>query len=292
MADRPATRAERVAPHLGVPMTRAGLESVPADVLVKAAAELSVVVAANDDPALLMMPVIDGGLLRVGPEAAVADGSASSVPLLIGTTRDESAFFAVGDPGLSSLDHGGLRRWTRRLTPDATAADRLVERVSEARAGRGEPVTPRDLWVAIATEYVFRLPTIRLADAHARAARPGVGTYGYLFTWESPVFGGSLGSCHALDIPFVFGTVHNPAVQTFSGGGDDALALSELMRRAWTGFARSGSPGSWPRWDPGSRPTTVLGPWPGQEGLEHRVDRPRDDELEAMATLVAARPQR
>ena len=158
-----------------------------------------------------------------------------------------------------------------------------------ARAGRGEAVAPRDLWVAIATEYVFRLPTIRLADAHARASGPGVGTYCYLFTWESPAFGGILGSCHALDIPFVFGTVLNPAVQTFSGGGDDALALSSIMRGAWTEFARTGSPGAWAGWDDGTRPTRVLGPWPGQGGLDNQVGRPRDDELEAMAALVAAR---
>ena len=40
---------------------------------------------------------------------------------------------------------------------------------------------------------------------------------------------------------------------------------------------------------PRLRPTTVLGPWPGGGGLEHQVDRPRDEELEAMAALVAAR---
>ena len=137
----------------------------------------------------------------------------------------------------------------RRLTPDAELVDELIASVQAARSGRGEPVSPRDLWVAIATEFVFRLPTVRFADAHAGASEPGVGTYCYLFTWESPAFGGVLGSCHALDIPFVFGTVHNPAVQTFSGGGDDAFALSAAMRRAWTGFARSGSPGDWPRWD-------------------------------------------
>ena len=174
-AERASARAEQVAAHLGVPLTREALEQVPAAALVRAAAEVGMDVAANDDPALLMMPVVDGGLLPVAPEAAVADGSASHVPLLIGTTRDESAFFTVGNTALSTLDEDGLRRWTRRLTPEAEAADDLIASVRAARAGRGEAVNPRDLWVAIATEYVFRLPTIRLADAHAGAARPGVG---------------------------------------------------------------------------------------------------------------------
>ena len=305
-ADRGGARAEQVASHLGIPLTRQALESVPADRLVRAAAELGADVARNDDPALLMMPVVDGGLLPVTPEEAVAGGSVADVPLLIGTTRDESSFFAVGDTSLSSLDAQGLRRWVGRITPGGRRptggsvggpsgdrgdrwADELVARVREARAGRGEPVEPRDLWVAIATEYVFRLPSIRLADAHDAAAKAGVGTYTYLFTWESPAFGGVLGSCHALEIPFVFGTIHNPAIQGFAGGGEDALALSALMRADWTEFARTGAPADWTRWDPDGRPTKVFGPWPGEGGMVHHVDRPRDGELQAMAALVAAR---
>ena len=153
----------------------------------------------------------------------------------------------------------------RRLSPDAEAVDALIAIVREVRARRGEPVGPRDLWVAISTEYVFRLPSIRMADAHARAADPGVGTYCYLFTWESPAFGGYLGSCHALEIPFVFGTVHNPGVQGFSGSGEEAMALSATIRAEWVAFARNGAPGEWPTWDPDRRPTLVLGPWPGSE---------------------------
>jgi para-nitrobenzyl esterase len=158
--------------------------------------------------------------------------------------------------------------------------------------------------VAIATEFVFRLPSIRFADAHASAALPGVGTFTYLFTWETPAFGGFLGSCHALELPFVFGTVHNPVVQMFSGGGEEAFALSERMRQAWSSFARTGVPssssglvpgpsgpaaGKWPRWDPITRPTTVLGPWPGSDGPVHAVSGPRDEELVAMAGVVAPR---
>ena len=137
--------------------------------------------------------------------------------------------------------------------------------------------------------------TCRLADAHASAARPGTGTYSYLFTWASPIFDGALGSCHALEVPFVFGAVRSPGVQAFSGGGDDALALSEAMRRSWTSFARTGVPDSdlagagpvpWESWDPVRRPSTVLGPWPGAGGVVHRVDDPRGAELDVVAGAV------
>jgi para-nitrobenzyl esterase len=235
------------------------------------------------------MPTVDGGLLPTAPETAIAAGAASGVPLLIGTTRDETAFFTVGAPALAALDEEGLRRWMGRLSPDADVVEAVLTAVTRARADRGESVTPRDLWVAVSTEGIFRWPSVRMADAHAAVADPGVGTYAYLFTWESPAFGGYLGSCHALEIPFVFGTVHNPGVQGFSGGGEEAFALSASIRRAWVDFARTGVPGTWPAWDADRRPTTVLGPWPGSEGLVHQVDRPRDDELNAVAAAVPAR---
>ncbi len=107
--------------------------------------------------------------------------------------------------------------------------------------------------------------------------------------------------------PFVFGTVHNPVVQNFSGGGDDAFALSASIRASWTAFARVGSPedaqplasrrghGSlpglepevWSNWDPDRRPTTVLGPWPGSPSLCTLVDAPRNEEASVVATLRA-----
>jgi para-nitrobenzyl esterase len=293
-----ADRAERLAAHLGVPCTRAGLSSIPADRLVAAGSEYGEL-SGGADTGLLMTPVVDGGMLSIPPAEAVAAGSASSIPLLVGTTRDESAFFALGNPKLMHLTMSGLHHWMRRVTPDDEAAAGVVATVRAAREARDEAVGPKDLWSAIATEFVFRVGSTRFADAHAAAADPGVGTYAYLFTWESPAFDGVLGSCHALEIPFVFGTLKHPVVQAFSGGGEDAFALSALVRSAWTTFARTGVPvcevpgaGNvpWTPWEPARRPTTVLGPWPGSPGLVHRVDGPRAPELLAVDGVVGALP--
>jgi para-nitrobenzyl esterase len=102
----------------------------------------------------------------------------------------------------------------------------------------------------------------------------------YLFTHETPAFGGILGSCHALEIPFVFGSVRHPAVAMFSGGGTEAEALSRRMQRAWTNFASEGDPsgaedGAWPSWDPETRGTRVFGPDGGVQ------QAPRNEELGA-----------
>ena len=180
------------------------------------------------------------------------------MPLLIGTTRDEMAFFTLGEPGAerrstTTACAAGCAGSPRTARPRTASSPRCTE----ARLARGEPVTPRDLWVAIATEYVFRVPSVRLADAHRASAGPGVGTYVYLFTWESPMLDGYLGSCHALEIPFVFGTVRNPAVQGFAGGGPRPSPCPAAMPGAWTSFARTGVPGG-----------------PGRPGTPDRPARP------------------
>jgi len=63
-------------------------------------------------------------------------------------------------------------------------------------------------------------------------------------------------SCHALEIPFVFGVLGNSGAELFLGGpvGDELHALSATMQDAWLSFARTGDPG-WPAWDSESRLT-------------------------------------
>ena len=78
--------------------------------------------------------------------------------------------------------------------------------------------------------------------------------------------GGALGACHALDLPFVFGSLDRAASLAFATGDDASLLgpaelLSKNMALAWTAFARSGDPshpgiGSWPPYD--ARRTTML----------------------------------
>jgi para-nitrobenzyl esterase len=72
----------------------------------------------------------------------------------------------------------------------------------------------------------------------------------YRFDWASPLFGGLLGACHGLDIPFVFGTHRSPA--SLLTGADAPDDLSAQMRSAWIAFAATGDPNneSIPRVEP------------------------------------------
>lgn len=290
-ASTAAARARQVAAAAGLDVERSALLDAPVDALVAATTEVGNGLRPGEGIPLALLPVVDGGLLVDRPEDAVAAGSAAGVPLLVGTNRDESAFFAVGNATLQSIDDAGVLRWATAVLGEEGAAAATVAAYRQARARRGEPTSPLDVWVALATDVVFRLPSVRLADAHAQAAGRGTGTFAYYFTWASPLFGGALGACHALEIPFVFGTVASPAVQAFTGGGDGALELSAAMRQAWGTFARSGIPDpggpSWPHWSPAGRPTMVLGPWPDDPGsLWRPLACPRHEELTALAEAL------
>jgi para-nitrobenzyl esterase len=199
---------------------------------------------------------------------------------MVGSTLEEWKLFSLMDPSLPKLDRAGLgARMSRRLT--APAADALIDSYEKARAQRGEPVTPSELFTAIETDRIFRIPGVRLAQVQRRHdAR----VYSYLFTWPSPAMGGALGSCHALELGFVFGTNQMPGMAGFAGTGPAAEKLATQMQDAWLAFARSGDPsnastGEWKPYDEARRSTMVFG------ANTKLKDAPRDEERRAWDTV-------
>jgi para-nitrobenzyl esterase len=203
--------------------------------------------------ALPFMPVVDGTVLPRPPLESVRAGSAAPVRLLTGTTREEMALFLYSGPGPHELDEETAVRRLERANPEAGRS--LYDAY---RAELGVDARPTDVWIAVETDRVFRVPAIRLASAQARHTAD---VWMYLFTWASPALDGALGSCHALEIPFVFNTLL-PGSQAFTGSGPEAEAVAGEMHTAWTAFARSGDPG-WDRYDEGRRATRVFGPGAG-----------------------------
>ena len=99
--------------------------------------------------------------------------------------------------------------------------------------------------------------------------------------------GGALGACHALELPFVFGTLRNPGLDKFAGSGPQANRLSEQMMDAWLAFARTGDPNTeggpqWPTYDGSRRATMVFG------SDTHLEDAPYDEERQLWQTTSSA----
>jgi para-nitrobenzyl esterase len=110
------------------------------------------------------------------------------------------------------------------------------------------------------TDWVFRMPAIRVAEAQAPHT-PRVSMY--RFDYRSTAFGGVLGACHAIDVPFTFANLDRRGVDMMLGGIDHGTQrLAERTSRAWSSAARSGSPEhdelSWPAYDAERRATCLL----------------------------------
>jgi len=232
------------------------LREMPVEKLVAAQQQVSLQLMLTAGKNLLaFQPVVDGRTLPRHPLDAVREGLSRHVPLLVGSTRDEWKLFSFMDTQLRQLD-------------DAGAAARLQQRVGHAdggkivsgyRAGRPDADTA-SLWVAIESDRVFRIPAIRLAEAQLEH-QPNV--FMYLFTWPSPAFGGVLGACHAIELPFVFDALHHPGAENFAGKGPEAERLAAACVGAWSAFAHRGDPSAadvaWPRYDGARRATLELG---------------------------------
>lgn len=221
------------------------LLSLPTELIVSAQVKVSVDVR-RDDLGAGFQPWIDGEILPHQSTDGLAAGSAAGVPFLVGTNEHEMNLWRVLEPGLRSLDEAGLAFRVGRLVGDA--AGELIAAYRNARPSADLP----ELWQAIWSDREFRIPSLRAAEAQSGHAP----TYSYLFTWRSPAPG--VGSCHGLDLPFVFGTLDSKGADAFAGSGPAAEALADRMQDAWLSFARTGDPG-WPAYERSARPTMQLG---------------------------------
>ncbi len=254
-----AAVAEHFLEALGItPSDSAKLREIPPDKLLDSQQQTMLKLGSSLG-LLPFQPVVDGDSLPQQPLAAVEAGELSGVDLLIGTTRDEWKLFGMLDPSVAKLDEAGL---AERLAPQVGGVEKAGKVIGSYESSRAE-ATPADLFFAIETDRVFWIPAVRLAEAHARHSDA---TFMYQFTWESPAMGGALGSCHAIELPFVFGQLDADGAALFVGGGPDADGLSRLTMDAWLSFARTGSPGhpelpgaKWEHYNETKRATMILG---------------------------------
>jgi para-nitrobenzyl esterase len=199
---------------------------------------------------LPFQPVVDDVVLHEPPLAAIAAGNAAGVHVLTGTNLTEMTLFTLGDPAMGTLDDEAIRR--RLVSAFGPTGASLL---GDYRLRRPD-ATPQELWLALSTDGVFRIPAIRLLEAQAAHAP----VWSYLFTFESPVFGGILRSTHALEIPFVFDTLDASGADMLTGTGPERQGIADAMHGAWIAFAQHGDPGhaglpQWPSYDLDRRAT-------------------------------------
>lgn len=244
--------AHRLAEKLGVAASRETIAALSVERMLAAQAQLRDDLAAHPDPwrwgeevvlsMLPWQPAIDGDVVPARPIDRIAAGAGAAVDLMVGTNSDEHRLFLVPGGVIDHITAEALERVVAAygLPLEATLA---AYRATRPHASAG------DLLAAIQTDWYWRIPAIRLADAHAAGASAN---YLYEFAWRTPQFGGRLGACHSLEIPFVFDTLGSGTATLW--GNSPPQPLADTMHAAWVAFASHGECG-WPRYDAGRRAT-------------------------------------
>jgi len=268
-----AASARRVGLHLaeklGVAPTREAIAAAPVDRVLVAQAALRADLLAHPDPErwggevvasmIPWQPVVDGDVIPARPIDRIVAGAGADIDLMVGTNTDEHRLFLVPSSAIDQV--------TPETLAGVVAAYGLpVEATLAAYRAAHRGASAGDLLAAIQTDWYWRIPAIRLADAHAQRT---VSTYMYEFAWRSPQFDGRLGACHALEIAFVFDTLGNGTEPLM--GTAPPQQLADTMHAAWVAFATNGDCG-WPTYDLSRRATMRF------DATSEVVDDPRSAE--------------
>ena len=152
------------------------------------------------------------------------EGQGASIPLMIGTNKDEASLFIMGQVDEAALDRqlqgfgagSELKARYQAMFPDFNLTQLATE---------------------LSTDFMFKIPTLRLL---AQRAKHGSEDYVYQFDWESRH--GHLKATHALEIPFAFNTLEAAGVREFVGPGDLPSHVALKMHDRWITFIKGEAP--------------------------------------------------
>lgn len=236
-----------LARRLGVEATREAIAAVPVERLLETQAGIGLEFQLGPDPEtfgpgarnhLPFEPTVDGDLLPHVPVDGLAAGEGADVAVLAGWNAEEHRLFLVPTGIAPMVDDAMLAFMAAGYGLDAEAALGVYrEQLPDATSG--------ELLISLSTDALFRVATIRAAEARFAASKP---TFLYEFAWRTSV--DDLGACHALEIPFVFHTLQTEG-ETLAGL-DGPQSLADEMHGAWVRFVSTGEPG-WRPYTPARR---------------------------------------
>ncbi len=218
------------------------VRAMPLDDMLAVQAKHMALPAANFD---FFTPTAGGEALPLDILSAAAQ---SALPLVLGSNHDEDRLWSAMDPAQAEF---GQSDWER------VSGEVFGDRASDARAvyEKLRPTeTPKQLISSVRTDTAFRQRAQRLAEQHANHSNP---TWMYWFTWATPAFGGILGSCHALDIPFAFDNLSAPGTDMLTGDGGERAGIAKRFANEIVQFARTSSP-TWDAFETTHRKTLEI----------------------------------
>lgn len=236
--------ARALAERLGVPWTRAALAAVPEDAVLDAAdalaspprtdtldSALAGLLGSGISGELAFRPCVDGEVLTSDIPTALAAGTGTTIPLLVGATAHE--FTGMGALFAPLVADGSL--------PDALARTPLAPVAADYLATYGAlPGGAASVMGQLVTDLTFRADMVQWADLRG----PGP-TWLYDFRLAHP--GSGLAS-HCAELPFVFDCLDADRV-TSSSHPEPPQSLADAMHGAWVRFVTDHRV-DWPTWHP------------------------------------------
>src|ERR1700722_6645018 len=250
--------AEQVLAKLNIPVAQLdALQRVPSQTLLQAMAAVLDEADLTDDDVWrdgtwfhMFDPVVDGESLPRHPFDPTASEISKSVPMLIGTANEDSRLDAGLRPPLSfsldKLDEAAMVANLKGMGLESTHIESLIRTYRSRRPN----ASPANLFSAIASDLEYRRDAIAMAER--KSALGAAPAYMYLFTWESPAFGGKYTSAHAFCMPFVFDNIEMAPGLWGSNPDPRRFELASRISKAWVAFARTGDPNhsGLPHWSP------------------------------------------
>jgi para-nitrobenzyl esterase len=227
------------------------LRSLPAQAILTAAAE-----AAKQGPNPEF--VLDGWVLQRTPQAVFASGTQQPVGMLIGNNGREASVFRGASAAPLAVDQGPKK--TLHISFGNLAAVAIAAYVIDTHTGRSAAA---DDWL---NDALMACPSAAMATLNEADGRP---SFFYQFRRSIPGKGESeLGSFHSLELPYVFGALHQASWNwlPFQKLDQD---LAAAIQGYWTNFAKTGDPngGGLPQW----RPYTTGADWYMEFGNDGRA---------------------
>ena len=194
-------------------------------------------------------PVVDGKIVTRHPYDPDAPDVSTDVPMMIGTTLNESSP-SIFDSSVEGISEDEMRKRAEERYGSKAGM------VADAYRKAYPDVKPVEL-----LSRMFSVRTNAVTQTERKATKGGAPAYMYLFAWHTPVLDGRPRAFHCSEIPFVF---YNTDVSAFStGGGEEPRELAAKVSDAWLNFARKGDPNhsglpNWPVYNAESGPVMVF----------------------------------
>src|SRR5580698_6353440 len=193
-------------------------------------------------------PVVDGTVIPHHPFDPDAPPESADVPVIISTTLEDAALALTN----FDLTEDGLHKMMNERYGEKS--DAMIALYRDRYTNK----SPYLIQAQIGTDAGGRRNAILQAERKSTMGKaPG---YMYLWTYESPGFGGKFGAVHGTDVSASFYNFRDGVGGT---GSNQERALWGTFASAWVSLAKTGNPNNpktphWPAYDAAKRSTMIF----------------------------------